>query len=154
MRLAILIFGVQNSGKTSTFKKIVHNYNGKQISQMRMGWQRIFLTPSFKYLKLDAYFLPSSPTEKRTLIKELLPSQNWIPNVLFIAEQLNGSNLQNTLNFLNKNNFNILQYTLSNQVEQGAWDRYDSSTENTKLSARADEIIMDIKSFISSNGII
>jgi GTPase SAR1 family protein len=41
MRLAILIIGPQNSGKTSTIKHLIKLYNGKTLTIMKAGWNEI-----------------------------------------------------------------------------------------------------------------
>lgn len=152
MRLAILIWGIPDSGKTSTFKAIVQHYSGKKVpSRMRRGWQRFYLNPKFTHLNLDAYLLPASPTESNEDISTMLKGKT--PDVLFLAEQINGSQVTETLRFL-KPNYYILEYTLTNQNGNGIWDRFDSLNKQAKLKARADEIIEDVRAFISTNGII
>jgi GTPase SAR1 family protein len=154
MKIAIVIWGVQNSGKSSTFKGIVHNYSEKQITQMRRGWQRLFLNSKFKCLKLDSYFFPASPTESETNLENYFKSPNFMPQVLFLAEQINGKNASNTKAFLHTNGYSVFDYFLSNTNGRDIWDRFDNLTEQMKLKARADEIIMDIRDFIKKNQII
>lgn len=76
------------------------------------------------------------------------------PKVVFIAEQVNGKNAPDTMSFLTTNGYHILQHNLSNQNGTGIWDRFSASDKQSKLDARADEIISDIRAFISSNSII
>lgn len=118
---------------------------------MRRGWQRFYLNPKFTHLNLDAYLLPASPTESNEDISTMLKGKT--PDVLFLAEQINGSQVTETLRFL-KPNYYILEYTLTNQNGNGIWDRFDSLNKQAKLKARADEIIEDVRAFISTNGII
>jgi hypothetical protein len=154
MKIAIIIWGVQNSGKTASFRGIVHNYSEKRIQQMRRGWQRLFLNSNFRYLNLDSYFFPASPTETRLNLVDHFSSWNHNPDVLFIAEQINGQSAINTTTFLNNNSYQILNYTLSNITGSGTWDRFDNTTEQIKLKSRADEIIDDIRAFIRTNQIV
>ena len=154
MRIAIVIWGVQNSGKSSSFKGIIHNYSNKQISQMKRGWQKLFLNSIFTYLNIDSYFFPSSPTETGLNLEDHFNIWGWIPDVIFVAEQINGRNAPHTTSFLNNNGYQVMSYTLSNINGQGVWDRFDTTNEQTKLKARADEIINDIRAYIRANRIV
>ncbi|MGH2664832.1 hypothetical protein [Flavobacterium sp.] len=152
MRLAILIIGVQNSGKTSTIKHLVNTHSDKSLNVMRAGWQSIFLDSSFKYLKLNFFCVPASPTETKKMLSIRFPS--FIPEVLIIAEQLGGANYPDTISFLNRNNFAVATYNLSNSIGTSDWDKFDNTNKSVKLNNRTNQIINDIKLFIKTNNII
>ncbi|MHC9087455.1 hypothetical protein ACXIHB_01960 [Tenacibaculum sp. IMCC1] len=152
MKLAIVIEGHQNSGKTSTIKELINSYGNKSISQMKRGWQKLFLNSIFKYLKLDIYCVPASPSETNIELIKRFP--NWVPEVLIVAVQPNGQHYSSSMSFLTNNNYQILKYSLTNNNGNLDWDRFDSSTKQNKLSNRADEIIFDIRSFINNNNLI
>lgn len=152
MKLAIVIEGNQNSGKTSTIKELVNIYGNKSVSQMKRGWQRLFLNKIFEYLKLDVYCVPASPSETGIELKKRFP--NWMPEVLIVAVQPNGQYYSSSYNFLNTNSYHILSYKISNVKGTKDWDRFDNITKSTKLGNRANEIIMDIRKFINTNGLI
>lgn len=63
MKLAIIIEGVQNSGKTSTILHFVNQYRSKQVIKMRSGWKNLFLNQSFQSLEIKTYIISSSPSE-------------------------------------------------------------------------------------------
>ena len=152
MRLAILIIGVQNSGKTTTIKHLVNSHSDKSLSVMRAGWQSIFLNSTFKYLKLNFFCVPASPTETKTKLSKRFP--NFLPEVLIVAEQLNGANYSSTLNFLNTNNFTVIAYNLSNTIGKSDWDKFDNTSKSIKLINRTNQIISDIKQFLRINNIV
>jgi hypothetical protein len=154
MKLAIVIEGDQNSGKTSTIRELISLYTDRSLIQMRVGWQSIYLNPIFKYLRLTCYCVPSSPSESNTKIGDRLNKLGVTPEVLIIAEQPNGKNYSDTYNFLNTNNYTIHTYTIINQNGISDWGRFDSNSKSSKLKNRADEIIDNIKNFTKQNNIV
>lgn len=152
MKLAILIIGEQNSGKTSTIKHLVNANSNKSLSVMKAGWQSIFLNQAFKYLKLILFCVPASPTETKKPLS--VRFAGFIPEVLIVAEQLNGLNHQNTDSFLISNNYTVLRYNIDNIIGSSDWQRFDRNNELLKLNNRTNEIINDIKKFIITNQIV
>lgn len=152
MKLAILIIGEQNSGKTSTIKHLVNTWGDKSLIVMKAGWQSVFLNSTFKYLKLIFFCVPASPTETNKPLS--IRFSEFIPEVLIVAEQLNGSNYQNTNSFLISNNYTVLRYDIDNIIGTLDWQRFDRSNELLKLNNRTNEIINDIKKFITTNQIV
>ncbi|MGV3459065.1 MAG: hypothetical protein ACO1N9_01295 [Flavobacterium sp.] len=100
MRLAILIVGDQNSGKTSTIKHIVELFNGRILKIARAGWKSIFLNSLLGSLKLIFYCIPASPTETKIKLSARFATWTSLPEVLVIAEQTSGTNYTDTINFL------------------------------------------------------
>src|SRR6185503_9920248 len=92
-RLAVIIVGVQNSGKTTTLKNFCNTYHHKQVTTFKIGWRyglSIFIK-RYWGVKIDAYFIPASRTEKKGYLKEIYDEIGWDPDFIFLAEQLGGS---------------------------------------------------------------
>lgn len=152
MKLAIVIEGVPNSGKTSTIKTLINSYGNKTLSRMKRGWNRIFLNRNFEYLKLDFYCVPASPSETNIKLSQRFP--NWQPEVLIVALQVNGQHYSSSQAFLNNHNYNVLRYSMINQSGSQIWERFNQTNRIQKLDNRVDEIVKDIRQFITSNQII
>jgi hypothetical protein len=152
MRLAILIVGIQNSGKTSTIRHLISLYNGRALKVMRASWKDVFLNPLFKSLRLNFYCIPASPTE--TNFKLSLRCASWFPEVLIVAEQAGGANYADTINFLATNHYHVLRYDILNTNGASDWERFNASNMTSKLDNRANEIVNDIKKFLKTSGII
>jgi GTPase SAR1 family protein len=152
-RLAIVVVGEQNSGKTSTLLQYSDYYN-EPVGTFRKGW-RYRITPyrpKFETVKVWGYFLPGSPTETRIpLSHSIFPKT--MPDLLLMAEQLNGNEYSNTMHYLMTHNFQIKVYTISNIIGDGIWDRWekgDAFREQAKLLQRREEIADYIRKFIIS----
>ncbi|WP_307996623.1 hypothetical protein [uncultured Bacteroides sp.] len=148
MKLAIVIEGEQNSGKTSTIKYLL-NYQQARL------WMKnhIILSNNFNSINVFAEAISSSPTER----KEYLPVTlgNSTPDFLIIAEQKGGAFLSSTYAYLNTNSYYIITFKLTNIVGANIWDRWTSPLDEvSRLQARKDEIIKAIINFIKVNNII
>lgn len=154
MRLAILIVGLQNSGKTSTIRHLVNTYCDKHLIVMRAGWQYLFLNPLFKALILNAYCVPASPTETGIDLSDRFKDWDIIPQVLIVAEQPGTGKYLNTIAYLNANGYTILQYDILDTHGSLDWERFNASNEILKLDNRANQIVGDIKNFLRTNGIV
>lgn len=154
MRLAIIIEGTQNSGKTSTIKELIKLFGFKSLKQMKAGWQQIFLNSIFKSLRIVFYGIPASPSETDIPLSTRFKSWQHLPEVLILAEQIGGQHHANTMAFLAANHYNVQIFTISNSNGINHWERFDNTTKSIKLSKRADEIIDFIKKFIKANSII
>lgn len=149
-RLAIIIVGNQNSGKTTTLKHYCNRYYHTQVSTFKQGWRHGFMPFANKYLgvKIIPYFLPSSRTEKAEPIQEIISSLDWMPDFLFMAEQLNGAQYANTIHFLRSNNYHIKEFTLGNSNPDSIWHHYTSNNEMMILNHRTEQIADYVRSFI------
>ncbi len=152
MKIAILIEGEQNSGKTSTIKELVNRHSDKNNFVMRRGWQRLFLNPEFRYLNLETYCVPASPSETNIKLSDRF--EKWMPDVLILAEQLNGQHSTNTNSFLTQNNYTILRYAISNIDGNSDWERFNISDKSLKLTNRVNSIMSDLRNVITSNNLI
>lgn len=125
-RLAIIIVGEQNSGKTSTLR-IYSDYYHKPVSTLKKGF-RYGLTPfkpKFWMIKVFTYILPSSPTESRIPLADTIDPLGWYPDLLLIAEQVNGHEYSASLHYLMINEYHIKQFVISNVVGDGIWERWE-----------------------------
>lgn len=154
MRLAIIIEGTQNSGKTSTIKELIKLFGFKNLKQMKAGWQQIFLSSIFKSLRIFFYCIPASPSETDIPLSERFEEWQHLPEMLILAEQTGGQHHVSTMAFLTANHYNIKIFPISNSNGINHWERFDNSTKNSKLSGRADDITSFINSFIKTNSIV
>ena len=151
MRLAIIIEGVQNSGKTSTIKRFINRQSERPINILRRGWRTIMLNLNFSCIRVILFCIPGSPSETDTPIKSILDKLHVYPEILIIPEQPDGKNYENTLTFLKENDYKIiLKQRLSNTVGNDIWDRFNEENEVFKLDQRADAILKKLKEAILS----
>lgn len=151
-KLAIIILGRPNSGKTTTLKHFCNTYHHKTVTAFKLGW-RWGLTPwkpKYNGVKIDAYFLPASRTERGEYLKDNIEAIGWNPEFIFMAEQLNGSKYSDTINFLRKHNYHIKEFTLHNVLGPSIWNHYDIADEKLFLTHRTEEIADYVRSFIVS----
>ncbi|EDM34431.1 hypothetical protein PBAL39_19110 [Pedobacter sp. BAL39] len=150
-RLAILIVGNPNSGKTTTLKHFCNEYNKPHtVSTFKQGW-RYSITPfADKYfgVKIVAYFLPSSRTERAMPLKETFDSLDWWPDFLFMAEQLNGAEYANTIKTLREKDYHIKEFVLDNNNPDTIWNYYDPADESLFLQYRKEAIAEYVRQFI------
>jgi hypothetical protein len=155
MKLAIIIEGVQNSGKTSTILHFVNQYQNRTLKQLRAGWQNLFINASiFSTLRIIPYIISSSPSESGVKLGQRF--QNWkgLPDILILAEQSNGKYKLDTETFLRNNGYSIIKHQINNIIGNSDWERFDKSNKALKLTNRSNEIMFDVTSFIKSNNII
>lgn len=155
MKLAIIIEGGQNSGKTSTIKYFVNQYQNRQLKQLRSGWQNLFINPSlFSTLRINPYIIPSSPSESNKLLSQRFLNWKGLPDIVILAEQQNGRHQVNTESFLRSNGYHIIKHLINNVSGNSDWERFDKSNEKIKLTNRSNQIMFDITNFIKTNNII
>lgn len=152
-RLAIIIVGEQDSGKTTTLREY-SNYYHKPVSTLKKGF-RYGVTPfKPKYwgVKVFTYILPSSPTESGISLANTIDPHEWFPDLLMMAEQLNGKQYSNSIHYLMGNEYQIKEFIISNIVGDGIWDRWkdgDNFRMKAKLLQRREEIADYIRKFIA-----
>lgn len=152
MKLAIVIEGSQNSGKTTTIKHFIGKQTDRKLRFMKKGFQAIFLDKNFKALKLHLYCLPASPSETGKTIGELLPTRR--PSAIIVAEQPGGKQYTNAFKFLEENDYTNLKYSISEDKNNYPWSKFDNADKGEKLQTRTQQILFDIKDFIRTNNII
>lgn len=152
-RLAVVIVGVQNSGKTTTLKHFCDTYYRKKVSTFKMGWRfglSIF-KPRYWGIKIDAFFIPASRTERDEYLIDLYKKLGWDPDFIFMAEQLNGKRYSDTIHYLMANGFHVKEFVLSNKEGNDTWDRWRNDLEReAKLLHRTEQIADYVRSFIST----
>jgi len=149
-KIVVLIVGNHDSGKTTTIKRFeqIHDEANREIRQCRIGWRKsvqLFLG------RLDAllamiYFIPSSPTEKHTHLSILL--NNFLPEMLLMAEQLNGNEYNATIEFLNNNGYHIVEFRINQNANGGTWDQWEDNNMGNILLSRVTEIGNAFRNFI------
>lgn len=154
MKLAIIIEGVQNSGKTSTILHFVNQFQLRTLTVMRSGWQTLFVNTLFQTLKINPYIISSSPSESNNPLTSRFATCSDLPDIIIMAEQTGGRHHSNTTTFLTTNGYIIINYPISNVLGSLDWERFDSSTKSAKLTKRADDIMDSIKLFIKTHSII
>lgn len=148
--LAIIITGEQNSGKTTTLRHFCNTYYHKEVSTFKQGW-RHGMSPFADYyygVKITAYVLPSSRTEKQESLETIFNGLEWYPDFLFMAEQLNGAEYENTMRFLRENNYHIKEFRLEATNPDPVWHRYDPKDETVILTHRTEQIADYVRGFI------
>lgn len=152
-RLAIILVGARDTGKTSTLKEYSEYYHNKSVDTFRKGWRHGLapFRPQFWTIKTSTYILPGSPTETNLPLKDTIEPLEWYPDILLMAEQLAGKEYINTINYLRIHHYHIVEFTLSNSVGSGIWDRWGTKAEETlRLLYRREAIADCIRNFIKS----
>lgn len=151
-RLAIVIIGEQNSGKTTTIRKFSDFYH-KPVSTLKKGFRYDIspFKPKYWGIKIFTYILASSPTESNLSLEDTIEPLEWYPDLLIIPEQKNGKEYSKTIHYLMKNEYEIKQFIISDLVSDGVWDRWDSGDklrEDAKLLHRREEIAEYIRKYL------
>lgn len=149
-RLAIIIVGEQNSGKTTTLRNYHDIYNHDIPQTFKQGWRHNFhpFKNTYWAVKVDAYFLPSSRTEKDVSLEEVLDAYEWFPPFLFMAEQLNGSQYDNTIRYLRTHEYHIKEFRTTNDNEDSLWHLYNKADEAMIQKLRSEQIADYVRNYI------
>ncbi len=137
-RKAVIIWGTDNSGKTSTIKHLVGC--PKRLNN------RIFKISNIKKKEVEVFVLGQSPSEKRQTLEELIKKnykKEALPDKIIVAEQINGKNAGNTINFLIKNKYKITFFVINNpeKYNRTHWDyNTDSIPSETVFLKRVEDI--------------
>lgn len=150
-RLAIIIVGKQDAGKTTTLRHFCNTYDDKTVSTFKQGLRNNF-RPFTKEnpIKVDAYFLPASRTERATKLADTFNDLGWCPPFMFIAEQLNGAEYNNTIRTLIENKYHIKEFTLYNDNRDSVWHYYSQQDEALIQFHRTEQIADYVRAFIKS----
>lgn len=110
-KIAILVIGKQNSGKTSVWKKIIKQPNIKVFKNIIR-----VITPfkDFPELKLEVFIQGQSPTELKKPLKKILEEKfgKDLPKIILCSEQSSPSDnnkleLEDTIKFLEKAGYKV-----------------------------------------------
>jgi hypothetical protein len=140
-KIAVLIIGNPNSGKTTTIKFFEKEYNEdhREKSVCRAGWRRVQLFLG----KLDAlsvfiFFIPASPTETNFPVKTRLGEM--LPEMILIAEQPGGKAYAATKTFLDVNNYKVIEFNLDRANSKGTWNEWNDKNFEKIMKKRTAEI--------------
>lgn len=150
-RLAILIKGYRNVGKTSTIRHydMIHHKSGKTNCKRGIRYIRPF--ENFKNIIIQLYILPASPTESNCPLKKYIEDLDESPDFILMAEQLNGKEYQNTTDFLRENNYEIKEFDI-NKNGGSVWGKWEADKpDEKKLDERVNQINNYITDFIKLN---
>lgn len=141
-------------GKTSTIKYFDQycDEENKVKRYCKIGWRLLLLFKGmmnslFTYI----YFVPASPTETKKPLEKRLNEQlkKHLPEILLVAEQKEGNQLENTRKFLMSKDYEVIEKHILWQ-EGGTWGRWkkDNSNKEDILINRAIEIRNEMRIFI------
>ena len=150
--LAIIIIGDQNVGKTTTIRRVVDVYHiHKKVTLLKKGMRYGLspFTPTLNMVKIDAYILPSSPTESGIPLSKSIADVGWDPHLIIMAEQRNGKEYSNSINLLRAKDYHIKEFNINNIEELPIWSKWkDVDAMNLKLHYRTEEVMDYIRGFI------
>lgn len=136
-RTAVIIWGLRNSGKTTTIKHLLDN-----TKALRNRVYKIRITID---IEIEVFIQGESPSEKDQTLEELLVSccKEGLPDRIIVAEQINGKNAGSTLEFLIKNKYRIAFFVVQMPGRHNAthWDYNPNNTpDEIILNKRAEDI--------------
>lgn len=151
-KLAIMIVGTQDSGKTTTINYFDKEYNWDNSLKRycKRGRRYLYLYKNVsKSISVEFYFIPASPTETKEPLKDKLKKVG-LPQFLLVAEQLGGYQYQNTKDFLETNGYEVEEINISKTYGNGIWEKWrpKDGLDLPKLKSRANEICEHYKKFI------
>lgn len=148
---AIVLVGKQNSGKTTTINHFDKEFNENNILKKycKMGWRSLqFFKGKLAAVFTYVYFIPASPTETKEPLKKKLGTMR--PELLLVAEQINGAEYSNTIKFLKKEGYDVTEIVVGDTSSKGCWKDWSSSDFNKKMKDRANEIGNIFRKYIKS----
>ncbi len=148
-RLAVILLGNHNSGKTATINYFDKKYDkhGRYKRTCRSGWRHLQLyKESLGVLFTLIYFVPASPTETRIPLKNRL--KEFKPELLLIAGQTDGKEYKNTIDFLDSNDYEIVIFELVRKKSESIWGEWNKRNKNEILDQRATLIGNEFRKFI------
>lgn len=141
-KIAVLLVGAQNSGKTSTINHFDTYYDewDRTKKVCKVGWRHLQLHyKSLGSLISWIYFIPSSPTESRKSIKNRLGKLR--PEMLLIAEQIDKGEKWNkyneTIEFLTQEGYEIKEFIIGDDTQHDTWRKWTQSSRANSLDNRA-----------------
>ncbi len=90
-------------------------------------------------------------TEKGEYLEQQYDKAGWVPDFIFMAEQLSGSRYSDSIHYLMANGFHVKEFVLSNATGDGVWDRWKNDLEKkAKLLQRTEQIADYVRDFIET----
>lgn len=165
-KLAIVIVGVKNAGKTTTLRYFCDAYHWKTVpKRFKRGWKYGLMPFRGKTdgVKIDAYFLTSSPTEVGIPLKNNI-NKNFQPDFLFMAEQFNSNYYLDSIRCLWERGYHVKEFFIDhtipteserqmfddNQRYNTVWRRYDKADEALFHSQRTEQIADYLRMYINT----
>lgn len=138
VRKAVIIWGYRNSGKTTTIRYLL-----KRNSRLDNG---IYHINNNEGQEIKVFVQGQSPSEKEENIEKLIGisyNDGCLPDNIIVAEQIDGINAGNTLNFLIENKYKIKFFVIHkpSKCNKTHWDyQIDINGLNKVLNKRAEDI--------------
>lgn len=154
-RLAVILVGAQNSGKTTSIKYFDHEYDEyKRLKkQCRAGGRSLLLhKKSLRALFSYIYFVPASPTETKKSLKSRL--KEWRPEMILIAEQIdkgeNWNRYKETKDFLDFEGYEVVEILIGDDARDDIWKKWKESKFEDTMKKRAELIGNHFRIFIKN----
>lgn len=144
-RIAVVLVGTQNSGKTTTIKHFDSMYDewGRTKKQCKAGWRYLRLHKSIlNDLITQVFFIPASPTETGVSVEKRLKGK--CPDFLLIAEQIDKGEKHNrykeTIDFLRNEGYEIIEILIGDDGTNPVWQKWDNERFAETMAIRGREI--------------
>lgn len=150
-KLAVVLVGSQNSGKTTTIKAFDEQYGEVKGKTYCKAGRRYLQLHKLKALYTYIFFVPASPTETNYSLEKRLNKINPVkprPEMILMAEQLKGHAYDSTIKFLKSEGYHIEEIIIGHGGSTIPWKRWDASNKNLLLKNRANEIADIFREFI------
>lgn len=138
VRKAVIIWGYRDSGKTTTIRYLL-----KRNSRLDNG---IYHINNKEGQEIKVFVQGQSPSEKEENIEKLIEisyNDGCLPDNIIVAEQIDGINSGNTLNFLIENKYKITFFVIHTppKCNKTHWDyQIDINESKEFLNKRAEDI--------------
>jgi hypothetical protein len=165
-KLAIVIVGIRNAGKTTTLRHFCNAYHNKTVhKRFRRSWKYGLMPFRDKTdaIKIDGYFLTSSPSEVRIPLQTTI-NKGFRPDFLFMAEQYNSDYYADSIRCLWNNGYHVKEFFIDhnipteksriklddNCIYNTVWRKYDKVDELLFHSQRTEQIAEYVRLFINT----
>lgn len=152
-KLAVVLVGKQDSGKTTTIKHFDEKFDEfKRKKRYCRAGKRYLQLHKLKALYSYIYFVPASPTETNYSLEKRLNNIDVKlkprPEMILMAEQLDGKAYITTIKFLKSEGYHVEEIIIGQGGSTIPWKSWDASNKNTLLKNRANEIADIFRAFI------
>lgn len=150
-KLAVVLVGMQNSGKTTTMKYFDKEYSeDNKLKKYCKAGRRYLQFYKLKALYSYVFFVPASPTETKKSLKGRL--KGWRPEMILIAEQIDKGESWNrykeTKDFLESEGYNVKELLIGDDAKEEVWKKWTNENFNEIMGQRAIEIGDIFREFI------
>ncbi len=143
-RKAVIIWGYSNSGKTTTIKHF--------LNVRRRLYNRVYNITNNDRKLVEIFVEGQSPSEKDETLEDLIKIYNKgiLPKNIIVAEQIDGKNAGNTVDYLIKNRYKITFFIIQNPAKFNK-DHWDYNPNTTIPILDLDKRAEDIKAIFKSS---